>query len=216
MTTLTSAYSDASWLRRALVSARPIICPLEPILACIPSGATVLDVGCGVGASLLSMSLQGKISSGTGCDANSTAISIAKKAASHITGTDLQFHISNTIEEIPYGPFDVVTLIDVMHHVIPPEQQQFFAACVDRLRAGGVFIYKDMVDRPLWRNLFNRFHDIIIARQIIHYVPLESVKDWGSNYGLCLEKESSYSRFAYGHELLVFHKVQYQNKGLLC
>jgi 2-polyprenyl-3-methyl-5-hydroxy-6-metoxy-1,4-benzoquinol methylase len=207
MVTVSSAYSDATWFQRILVATRPLICPPEPILASVPAGGTVLDVGCGVGALLISLAIQEKLSSGTGCDVNAAAIAFARKAASHVPGADLQFLVTESLEEIPRGPFEVVMLVDVMHHVNPSQQQRFFAVCADRLRAGGRLIYKDMADRPLWKNLFNRLHDAVIAREFIYYVPLQTIKDWGDHHGLCLEQESAYSRFAYEHELLVFQKV---------
>jgi hypothetical protein len=50
-------------------------------------------------------------------------------------------------------------------------------------------------------------HDLLLARQWIHYVPLSLVKSWAEDAGLALHHEESYARFVYGHELLVFHKA---------
>jgi len=166
----------------------------------------MLDVGCGVGALLISLALEGKIVAGVGCDVNSGAIEVARKAALRIPRVNIQFVVATSVESIPRGPFDVVTMIDVMHHVSPSLQKRFFIGCADRLRSGGLLIYKDMAERPLWKNLFNRLHDFVIARQHIHYVPLETIKDWAKAYGLTLTKELAYSRFAYAHELLVLKK----------
>lgn len=206
MKTLTHAYSSAPFLHRALVWARPAICPYEPILAPIPSHATVLDVGCGVGALLVSLSLRGDLQAGTGCDINPASISIAQTAARQVNAASLQFIATRDINDIPRGPFDVVTLIDVMHHVSPTAQREFFAACAERVGAGGILLYKDMANRPLWKNLFNRLHDAVLARQIIHYVPIELVKDWSQALGFTIEKQAAYSRFAYAHELVAFRK----------
>ena len=62
-----------------------------------------------------------------------------------------------------------------------------------------------MADRPLWKNLFNRLHDAVLARQFIHYVPLEEIKGWGRQLGFRIHEEIR-SRFAYGHELVVFKR----------
>jgi SAM-dependent methyltransferase len=66
--------------------------------------------------------------------------------------------------ELPRGPFDVGSLIDVMHHVPPVEQQGLFAGAAKRVRPGGVF-YKDMRVKPRWKAWANRLHDLALARQ---------------------------------------------------
>jgi hypothetical protein len=45
MMTVVSAYSDAPIFQRALVAARPFICPFDPIITMIPPNKEVLDVG---------------------------------------------------------------------------------------------------------------------------------------------------------------------------
>lgn len=204
MNTLTQAYSSAPFLHRVLVRARPTICPYEPILAPIPSQATVLDVGCGVGALLVSLALRGDLRAGIGCDINPASVGIAQTAAQQISASSLQFMASRDINDIPRGPFEVVTLIDVMHHVNPTTQREFFGACAERVSEGGILLYKDMANKPLWKNLFNRLHDAVLARQIIHYVPISQIKDWGQSLGFTIDKQDAYSRLAYAHELVVF------------
>jgi len=206
MPTLTSIYAQAPLLQRALVSARPAICPPEPILSSIPANAEVLDVGCGVGALLISLALRGDLIAGTGCDLNPASIAVARSAAHRLANSNLSFVLAGASDDIPPGPFDVVTTIDVMHHVDPAMQRAFFAACAERVKPGGLFVYKDMADKPLWKNLFNRCHDAVLARQFIHYVPLEDIKEWGSALGFTVQEEAAYSRFAYAHELVVFRR----------
>ncbi len=206
MTGLNQAYAGAPIFQRFLVGARPYICPVEPIVRFVPEGVNMLDVGCGVGALLINLALQGKITSGIGMDVNPASIAVAKKAVENVRDVDIRFDVCTTIHEIPNGPFTLVTLIDVMHHVAPHEQEKFFKACIDRTSIGGIFIYKDMAEKPWWKNAFNRFHDIVISRQVIHYVPLNDIKKWSKECGLSLEHESCYSRLAYGHELLVLRK----------
>ncbi len=123
------AYSEAPWLTRFLVAGRPVICPMEPIQTNIPPGSNVLDVGCGVGSLLISLAQDGRLVRGIGCDVNPTAISVAKRAALNVSSANLDFVTITSEKAIPAGPFEVVTLIDVMHHIPPSAQRTFFAAC---------------------------------------------------------------------------------------
>ena len=206
--TVVRAYSNAPMLQRALVAARPLICPFEPILARIPPNQEVLDVGCGVGSLLVSLALRGDLTAGTGCDLNPASIAVARIAASRLHGTNLDFVVTGDPDDMPRGPFDIVTLIDVMHHVKPSLQRAFFFACAERVKPGGLLVYKDMADRPLWKNLFNRLHDAVLARQFIHYVPLEKAKEWATALGFVVREEAAYSHFAYAHELEVFTRAE--------
>lgn len=206
MKTLNSVYSVAPALHRALVAARPFICPFGPIISQIPQEQNVLDVGCGVGSLLVTLALQGNIKSGIGCDINPKSIEVANRVAKSIPESGITFRIARTLDEIPQVEFDVITLIDVMHHVDSEAQRDFFTACADRVRLGGLLVYKDMADKPLWKNIFNRLHDAVLARQFIHYAPLESVEIWAKECNMSSIYKSCYSRFAYAHELIVLKK----------
>jgi 2-polyprenyl-3-methyl-5-hydroxy-6-metoxy-1,4-benzoquinol methylase len=100
----------------------------------------------------------------------------------------------------------VVSLIDVLHHVPPGRQRAFFAGAVARVRTGGILLYKDMCRSPLWRAWANRAHDLLLARQWIHYVPLARLEAWAAEEGLQLVHRRAYARLVYGHELLVMRK----------
>lgn len=206
-TAVNRAYRHAGIIKRSLVAARPTICPPEPIVDSVPQGASVLDVGCGVGAMLLTLSVADRISAGTGCDISAAAIATATQAAAAVGTSKLSFVQTKSADDLPCGPFDAVMLIDVMHHISPSQQRGFFQACAERIHQGGRLIYKDMAEKPLWKNLFNRLHDAVVAREMIHYAPLATVKSWAEELDLTIVSEDAYSRFAYAHELLVFEKA---------
>src|SRR5687767_5250391 len=75
---------------------RPYICPFEELLPIVPTGSSVLDVGCGAGLFLGLLAVEGKIRSGVGFDSAASAIRIAQRmrqrAAEHDASTRLDFH----------------------------------------------------------------------------------------------------------------------------
>jgi len=69
-------------------------------------------------------------------------------------------------------------------------------------------LYKDMADRPRLHAIANRAHDLIVAREMIHYLPLETVLDWAKLANLQLIERAEYKKLVYAHELLVFRSLK--------
>ncbi len=202
------AYRDASLARRLLVAARPMICPFEPIIEEIPVGSTLLDVGCGSGSLLVELALRSKIRSGVGCDISDSSIATARAAASRVPNVLLNFLRIAVASDMPRDVFDVVCMVDVMHHVPRATRRAFFGECVFRLRPGGRFVYKDMNERPRWSAAVNVLHDAVLARQLIKHEPLENVLAWAAELGLAVVHQVAYRKLAYSHELVVFERPQ--------
>jgi SAM-dependent methyltransferase len=134
-------------------------------------------------------------------------IAAANAAATRLAvPSDLRFAIVGPDDPLPAGTFDAVSLIDVMHHVPVSAQKDFLQRVIRCVRPGGLFLYKDMCDSPAWRAWGNRLHDLLLARQWIHYAPLETIESIAVDSGLRLLHKDSYTRVFYGHELLVFEK----------
>jgi 2-polyprenyl-3-methyl-5-hydroxy-6-metoxy-1,4-benzoquinol methylase len=179
------------------------------LIDAVPPRATVLDVGCGSGLLLGLLAAQGKIRGGYGFDANAEAIRLAvamKDRLGH-AGTVLTFEHRNVADPWPTDEFDVVGLIDVMHHVPQARQEALIRLACARVRRGGVLLYKDMVRTPWWQAWANRLHDLVLARQWIHYVPIERVKDWVSASGFREERYVHTRQLWYGHELCLFRRL---------
>lgn len=199
-----AAYDAAPVLQRALVWARPAICPFDVLMAQVPEGSRVLDVGCGTGMFLVSLAVEGRISSGLGRDINAPAIEAAQSAARHFDC--LVFERARDEQDWPSEQFDVVSAIDVIHHIPPTYQEQFLDKLYACVKPGGRLIYKDMADRPVFHASVNRLHDLVLARQWIHYFPLEQARAWGEKQGLRVLAEKNYKALAYAHEMIVWEK----------
>lgn len=185
---------------------RPFICPFHELVRQVPTGSRVLDVGCGSGLFLGLLSSVGRIQSGMGFDASPFAISLAVEMAERLSGAEISFRKIDVSEAWPAGNFDVVSLIDVMHHIPLSEREHTLRLISDRVRPGGIFLYKDMVDQPIWRALANQAHDLIIARQLIKYEPVERVEEFCKTLGLKTVVQKNINMLWYGHELRVFRR----------
>ena len=204
-------FSASPFLQRLAQQWRPYICPFERLMAHVPRQAMVLDVGCGAGLFLGLLAWNGYEIQGVGCDVSERAIAQAQRVALRVKSAgrpgSLAFFCVNRGGDIPLGPFDVVATIDVLHHIEPSRQREFFRSAALRVKPGGILLYKDMCCRPWWRATANRVHDLLAAREAIHYVCISNVERWALEDGLRLEVADYLTRFWYGHELRVFRRM---------
>ena len=206
------AYRRAPWFRRFLQVHRDRICPLGAVIERVPPGSSVLDIGCGAGLLVLGLAVTGRAKSAVGVDTSAAAISVATEAVQSLPelgaspGERFQFRHVKSMDDWPGGPFDVVTLVDVLHHVLPLQRDAMLAQVAGRVRPGGLLIYKDMRTRPRWRAWANRLHDLLLARQWVHHVPPESVEARCAELGMRLIAKAHYDRWVYGHVMMVFRK----------
>lgn len=204
---LWNGYSDSHLAVRILASARTLICPFDRITRYVPAGSRLFDIGCGTGALVNVLATQGQISEAIGCDIGRTAILAAQQAANRLGLSKVVFRQALTAEEWPSGPFDVVCLVDVMHHVPRNAQHQFFLDAASRVRRGGILIYKEMADQPRWRAWANRLHDLVLARQWINYAPVDQALRWAAPIGLTAAERDTFNVGPYAHQLVVLHRA---------
>lgn len=201
-------YRQAGPVTRALSLGRPSICPFHILAGHVPPGTNMLDIGCGAGLFLNYLASRDRIRMGYGFDASQPAIATANTALSY-TGTraKVAFRHRSIEAGLPEGVFDVVSMIDVLHHVDPSAQRGAIETALSRVAPGGRFIFKDIGLRPRWRAWANRLHDLVLAREWIHYVPVGDVVDWAAAAGFAPVHRQTINMLWYGHELVVFQSA---------
>lgn len=201
-------YVRGPWLLRKMMHYRVYICPFERLLPHVPANSRILDVGCGCGLFLALLAATTPDIDATGFDASAPAIVMANAMADQVRRrrlpVKLQFQMLDARAAWPDGTFDVVSLIDVMHHVAAEHQESLFLRAVEKVGPGGILLYKDMAASPWFPAAMNRLHDLVLARQWIHYVPIVRIEAWARS--LHLEHSETMTRFWYRHELRVFRK----------
>lgn len=185
---------------------RPMIAPFHVLIDAVPQGSSVLDVGCGGGLFLMLLAAERGLRRGVGFDASRPAIALAQRAAAALPDARLDFIALPVGEPWPSGPFDVVSIIDLLHHVPPAVHGAIIAQAAERLRPGGLLLLKDMGERPLWRAWANVLHDLVLARQWTRIPRRRDILSQAAAAGLVLEGERIDNMLWYGHHLLVFRK----------
>lgn len=189
---------------RLLQIYRPYICPFEDLLAHVPEGADVLDIGCGGGLFLGLVAETARPGRAVGFDSNRAAIETAKKL--RVARGSPEFLHLDVAAPWPEGRFDVVSMIDVMHHIPPAAQGGIFDLVVSRLQPGGVFLYKDINAHDRVRAAANRLHDLVLAQDWVHYLPVARARELAAGAGLTEELYRKIDRLWYGHDLHVFRR----------
>jgi SAM-dependent methyltransferase len=190
-----------------LARLRPRICPFERLVASVPTGSRMLDVGCGNGLLLGLLAHDSRLALGVGVDTSPRAIAAAEAMRARLPEAAagvLRFHRQDAHAPWPTGPFDVVALVDVLHHLAPGRQRELVERACATVAPGGVLLYKDMVVRPRWRACANRLHDLVMARQWVHHRALAEVAAWVEARGFTTSRSERIDRWWYGHELALF------------
>lgn len=193
-----------------LQRSRPLICPFEELLPHIPAGARVLDLGCGSGLLLGLLARTRGVRAAIGVDPSPPAVARARRMAARLRtegGSAPEFLVGDE-GSVPPGTFDVVTAVDVLHHVPVSGQREFVRAAARRVAPGGALLYKDLAPRPWWRAFANRVHDLAVSRQWVQYVELDAVRRWAGESGLLPERDVPLPRLWYAHHLLVLRRPE--------
>jgi cyclopropane fatty-acyl-phospholipid synthase-like methyltransferase len=188
---------------------RPFICPYNKLLTYIEHKPRVLDVGCGGGLFLFLLAKNQLISEGTGIDNSAHAIRHANSvAATRMARFPLTFIARNALDSWPEKPVDLVSIIDVVHHIAPSHQKEVFrraAGCLASTDRGKI-LYKDIALQPRWRRLANTLHDLLLARQLVNYVSQAEVIRWMEDLGFDAQKQQSVNLAWYRHDIVLFRR----------
>jgi len=186
---------------------RPYICPFELLISAVPQGSEVLDIGCGDGLFLNILCQLQKISTGLGFDTNSVSIATAQNAKTHIKNSQgLEFIEWPTDQQWPKGEFEVVSMIDVLHHISLPNKKHAIEEAARCVKPGGLFLFKDIGVQPRWRAFFNSLHDFILTGEVVTYTAITKVVRWAEANGMQEIERTTINRFWYGHEMVLFSK----------
>ena len=146
---------------------RPLICPIGLVLEEIPRGARLFDIGCGTGALLyLALRLR-SVELAHGYDISTSAV----EASAAFEANPWQFRVTllSAEDATPdLSGYDTITMIDVLHHLPPNQQDDFLREVINRMDASAKFILMDIEASHILGSWWNQIHDLILARKWVH------------------------------------------------
>ena len=181
--------------------------PLDRLIPLVPQGSSVLDIGCGGGLWLGLLAVLGCIDRGFGFDSCRDAIDVARAMTKNLRASgctrEVIFEHRAVSEEWPQDVFDVVSLIDVLHHIPPEQQRRVVDLACERVRPGGLLFSRTCVSRPRWRATANRLHDLLVSP------PVDSLRRAFSYHRLGHGQGASLQRLRFHHPVLRFTDTSY-------
>jgi len=187
---------------RLLNTWRPRICPFHDLMEYVPDGACVLDIGCGTGLWLYLLSRTEKISFGLGVEVDSVKVDLANAIK---TAEDrLEFRSIPPGTQWPSGNFDCLTMIDVLHHVPRPHQQDFLR----RIEQTGAtrIVFKDIDPTAKCKAAMNTLHDLLLSHERPRYREKDTVAEWLEETGYRISHAGRHDMLWYSHYLVVADK----------
>lgn len=205
MHTLAREYAmNFKGLRKQMVRFRPSICPFDDVFQYVPFEGTGFDIGCGAGFTLFAQAKLRRAKHLVGVDVNEDLAAHTTGILRHCApGTSFNILTTDSHAEWPTQTFDLVTMIDVLHHIPVAHQLDFVRAAAARVAPGGTLIYKDMSAKPTLHGWANRLHDLVLARQWINYVPIDTIGETLSAMGFTTTARADRRMLWYSHQMLV-------------
>lgn len=148
---------------RLFAWARTLVFNFEAVLGQVPRRARIVDVGCGTGVFANLLALDAPEREVHGCDLDPGVIAASTLAAGG--RANVSFAVADIAAGVQIAPApEVITAIDVFHHLPAARQSTLIAAIHGALAPGGLFLLKDLDTRPAWKRWANWWHDAAVAR----------------------------------------------------
>jgi len=113
------------------------------------SGATILDFGCGAGASTVSLCRSFPTAHVVGVEMEERYLDVARGRFEFYGLKNVEVHVSPSGLEIPsgLGPFDFIMMSGVFEHLLPEERRSLMPRLWDVLEPGGVLFLRETPHR---------------------------------------------------------------------
>jgi len=137
---------------------RLLLSPIVQIEKYVPEKGSILDLGCGLGIFACILYLGSPERKVIGVDVSTKRIEVAQSILNEYP--DLRF-VSGDVNDVQFGEFGIITLIDLLHHMSFPEQNFLIQKVYRKLNRGGLLLVKDLEKKPYWKYIFHYIQDLI-------------------------------------------------------
>ena len=184
---------------------RPVICPFDQLLDLIPPDKKVFDLGCGSGSLLSLINEFSKPRQLGGIEVSQNLVDNARQllSASKVP-VSINFYDGLTIPD-EISEYDVITLIDVFHHIPKQIQVSFFDQLYKKMKEGSMLVFKD-IDGSSPLVYVNKLHDMLLAGEIGNEWSAKKAAEMLRNCGFECSEISYRRMLVYPHYTILAKK----------
>lgn len=197
-----------SFVDRLKIRYRPYICPFRQLLEYVAGHDAVFDIGCGSGQLCL---LVGEFSKARRIHGIEIDEKLIRNARAEVSGSDVQnTRISFTVFDGANIPeivrdFDLVFMVDVLHHIPRDAQEKFLKQLYERMGPGARLVLKD-IDAASPFVLANRLHDRVLSGAVGHEWTFARARNFCDSLGFTVVNSRFHRIGIYPHYFLHLEK----------
>jgi 2-polyprenyl-3-methyl-5-hydroxy-6-metoxy-1,4-benzoquinol methylase len=136
-------------------------------LSLVPPSTRLLDVGCGQGQFLKSVAVHRSPVALASLEIDGGLIQIARKELQTATTVPVKMEVYDGSQFPVYlADYDVISLVDVLHHISASDQRAFLENVLAGMRPGALLILKDIDARRAVLCVFNKLHDLVLSGEV--------------------------------------------------
>lgn len=197
----------SGFLDQIKVSYRPLICPFDELLNEVKDAKSAFDIGCGSGQFALLLAEFTDIKRIGGIEIDDRLVNNARELLKPYSGkvtTDFRPYDGTTLPD-NMNEYDLIFLIDVLHHIPVKFQNEFFKRVYAHMRPGARFIVKDINGGSPFV-LFNKMHDLVFAREIGHEWSMKRLCETAEKIGFKILSTNKKQIYVYPHYTVILTK----------
>ena len=181
---------------------RSIICPFDKIIESIPNDGEFLDIGSGYGTFCFILSKERPRIQIIGIELDKKRVNAANSRVAD--GSNSKFVCSDITNFSTNKRFDVITCLDLIHHIPTKDHLVVLKKTNKLLKDDGILIVKDMDDKPFYKYLWNYVHDCIMTRSTkMYYVPKKEMVKMLEKNDFVIEYVNDIGNRLYAHYVVV-------------
>lgn len=198
---------NSGFIDKLKIKYRPVICPFDDLLKYISDKESLFDVGCGSGQFCLVAANFTGVKKLMGIEISETLIKNAA-SLSEKYGNKKEF-IFKTFDGVNFpdamADYELVFLIDVLHHVPKDQQVSFLQSIYNKMKPGAQLIFKD-INAASPFVYCNKMHDIVFAGEIGNEISNNEAKEILTNIGFKIKENFTKRVFVYPHYFVIAEK----------
>ncbi len=204
---LESTATKAGFVDRLKIKYRPVICPFDMLLAYTEGQTSAFDIVCVSGQFVSVLARFSSIEKIKCIEISETLVRNAREVNRQFSEKKkISFEVFDGVT-LPddIAEYDIVFLIDVLHHVPKNAQRTFVRTIKEKMRPGAMLVLKD-IDASSPFVFFNKLHDLVFSKEIGHEMKHSELVNYMKELGFTITESFTKRMFVYPHYFVVVTK----------